>query len=218
MPRSYVPPALEHNAITQAANRDVCDAQAGAVDRDKPIDLSLQAFAKQVLDAAQIAQALFADGADERDRPWCLNVAVDHRACHGEQHREPATIIANPGSAEHRALAFDNDVRAFGKHRVEMGAEHQMRTRLRAALLAEHVAFLVNAHVGETNLLEHLRIQLRALRLLEGRRLHFADSNLILERLGLRGAQALDGGLDGSVLQQTHADIDGVLLCKRGCR
>ena len=94
-----------------------------------------------------------------------------------------------PGRAQHRAFAFDGDVGAFGKDGVEVRAEDRRcgpRLALRAALLAEHVALLVDAHVREPALLEHLRVELRALGFLERRRLHLAEPNLILERLRSR--------------------------------
>ena len=67
---------------------------------------------------------------------------------------------------------------------------------LRAALLAEHVALLVDADVGQARLLEHLRVQRRALGFLEWRRLDFAQPNLIVDRLRLGGADAIDGRFD----------------------
>jgi hypothetical protein len=71
---------FERDAVPQAPDGDVRHPQTGAVDRDEAIDLPLQPFAKQVLHAAQIAEALLADRADERDRAGRLNVALDHRA------------------------------------------------------------------------------------------------------------------------------------------
>ena len=140
--------ALERHAVAQAADGDVRDAEPGAIDRDEAIDLPFQPFAEQVLDAAQIAESFFADGADEGDGARRAEVVLDDRARDGEQHREAAAIVADARAAEHRPFALHRDVRAFGKHRVEMRAEHEMRARLRAAPFAEDVAFLVDADVG----------------------------------------------------------------------
>ena len=86
---------FERHAVAQAADRDVRDAEAGAVDRHEAIDLPFHPFAEQVLHAAQIAEAFFADGADERDRSRRLDAVLDHRARDRQHHREPATVVAD---------------------------------------------------------------------------------------------------------------------------
>ena len=177
---------LERDAIAQAADRDVRDAEAGAVDRDEAIDLPLHAFVEEILHAAQIAEAFFADRADKRDRARRLDLRLVHRAHDREQHGETAAVVADAGTAQDVAFALDLDVGAFGKHGVEVRGEHEARPRLRAGPIAEHVAFLVDAHVLQAELAEHLRVDLGALRFLERRRLDLAQPNLILDGLRLR--------------------------------
>lgn len=80
-----------------------------------------------------------------------------------------------------------------------------------------HVSDAIDADVLESELLEHLLVEGRALFFLEWRGLDFADADLIVEQLRLVGLRMGEGGLDGAVLQQALADVGRTLLGK-GCR
>ena len=99
--------ALERHAIAMAADRDVGDVHAGAVDRHEAIDLILQRDVEQRLHAAQIAEPFFADVGDEGDRARRLDVGRLHLADDRDQHREAAAIVADAGPSQHGALALD---------------------------------------------------------------------------------------------------------------
>ena len=128
--------------------------EPGAVDRHEAIDAALQSLVEQVLHAAQVAQALFADVADEGDRARRLHVARLERADDGEDHGQAAAVVADARPANHGALLRGLDVGALGEHGVEVRGEHEVRARGRARPLAEDVAHLVDAHVLQTQLAE----------------------------------------------------------------
>ena len=124
--------ALERDAVAQAADGDVRDAEPGAVDRHEPIDLALHAFAKQILHAAQIAEPFLAHRADKGDRAGrlrgCALTIVRATASRTARPRQSSPM---PGPRSIAPSRFTVDRRAFGKHGVEVRAEHQVRPRLR---------------------------------------------------------------------------------------
>jgi hypothetical protein len=197
--------SLERDAVSKTPHGDVRRAKAGAVDRDKPIDLPFHALAKQIFHAAKIAEPFFADRPHKGDRARRLNVCFHHCACDGQDHRQTAAVIANAWPAKNRSLTLDGDVRPFREDRVEMRAEHESRLRLRAALVPQHIALFVDPHVDESDIAKHLCVQLRAFGLFERRRLHLAQTNLVFDGLRLRRADRLDSGFDRRVLQQAFA-------------
>jgi hypothetical protein len=209
---AVAPRPLEGDAVTQAAHRDMGDAQAGAIDRYEPVDATLQAFVEEVFDAAQIAESFFADVADEGDGAGRLHVAGLEGAHHREHHGQATAVVADAGPANHRALLRGLDVGAFGKHGVEVGGEHEMRARCRARALPEHVANLVDADVLQAELAELARIELAASRFLERRRFHLADFDLLGQGAGFVGAGRGQGGLHGAVLHQLGTEVVGGLL------
>ena len=67
-PKLCPPGPFERDAEASAADRDVRDPEAVAIDRHEPVDPVLQCLVEQTLDASQVAEPFFADRADERDR------------------------------------------------------------------------------------------------------------------------------------------------------
>ena len=176
--------SLERDAVAAAADRDVGDVHAGAVDRHEAIDLILQRHAEQLFHAAQVAESLFADVRDERDRPGRLDLRLLHLADDRDDDGEAAAVVADPGPVQHGALPLHLHVRAFRKDRVQVRRNHDARARGAAArIVAEHIPDLVDAHVLQTELLEHA-LQLLPPRLfLEWRRGYLADTDLVGDRV-----------------------------------
>ena len=96
-----------------------------------------------------------------------------------------------------------------------MRGEDQVRTRLRARPIAEHVAFLVDAHVLQAELAEHLCVDFGALRFLERRRLNLAKPDLILDRLRLARLDRFDRSFDRGIRHELWANVRGILLRQR---
>ena len=93
--------------------------------------------------------------------PGIVHVRFLHRAHDRDQHRQAAAVVADPGSAQDRAVALDLHVRCLRETRVSRcAATTTMRVRRGAAILAEHVADLVDAHVLQAEVLEDA-LQLR---------------------------------------------------------
>ena len=60
---------------------------------------------------------------------------------------ETAAIVGDAGTFERRSFPRDFDVCAFGKDRVEMGAEHEMGPPGLAGAFAKDVSYFVNPDV-----------------------------------------------------------------------
>ena len=132
---------------------------------------------QQVLDAAQVAEAFFADVADEENVAGrCEIPAAVHRADHREQHGQRSRVVADARRGEPRALALDADVRAFRKDGVEMRGDGDERTAGGpSAPHAHDVAFGVALDVGQTVLPQHLQKCRAAFVFLERRRGNFGE-------------------------------------------
>ena len=180
--------SLEGHAVTlgaDAAGGELGDA--AAVEREEGLDLVLVlALGEQVADAAQVAEALFTDGADEQDVGLGLQAAGVEGADVLEQGGEARRIVADARRVEPRALARHLHVRPFREYGVEVGGGDDERAASRAPPHPEHVALRVDLDVLEAVGLEHVGVDLRALLFLEGRRLdlgeldHLADPAVVL--------------------------------------
>ena len=97
-----------------------------------------------------------------------------------------------PGAAS-AVLFLDLDVGAFGKHRVEVGRDHQLGPAAAGALAqGDHIALGVDRGVLEAELLHPLQIVFGADLLLEGRRRDFGDALLLGERPRIVGLDVLE--------------------------
>ena len=93
--------ALEDHLVAMAAGRLVDDAaDAEPVDRDEAVDVAV--VAKQRLHAAQIAEFLLADGADEHHVADGHELVFVHRLDQRQQRGQPARIVADAGRRERR--------------------------------------------------------------------------------------------------------------------
>ena len=107
-----------------------------------------------------------------------------------------------PGRCSDRAFALHLDVGAFGKHRVEMRGDDEMRMRRRARIVAEHVADLVDAHVLQAELLNtRCSSRPRTSSLNDGRG-NLAEADLIRDRLRLARLRGVERRLHRRILQQ----------------
>ena len=88
---------LERHAIAEAADAAARDAALiAAVDRDELLDAILVLpLSKQILDAAQVALAFFADVADKQHVARRLKSAGLHRAHDREHQRQAARVVAD---------------------------------------------------------------------------------------------------------------------------
>src|SRR6266545_7112531 len=200
------------DSVSKAADADVRDAHPGAVDRDEPVDAALELLIKEVLHTPQIPQALFPNRRDERDGAVRLSAAPGERPYDGEQHGQAAAVIADAGSPDDVALTRSSNRRVFWKHRVEVRAEHQVRTRRKASALADDVAGAIDPDVREAERLERLLQRPRAPLFLEWRRGNLAQTYLIFDDLRLIAPDALERRLRRDVLEQPFADGSGALL------
>ena len=82
---------LEGDAIAQAADTDVRNAQTRAVDGNELVDLTLLAVIEKTLDAPQIAESFFAEG----DGAGRLHLRIVERLNRSQHHRKPAAIVAD---------------------------------------------------------------------------------------------------------------------------
>ena len=86
--------ALEGELVAMAAGRLVDDAgDAEPVDRDEAVDIGV--IAEQRLHAAEIAEFLLADRADEHDVADGRDLVLVHRLDQRQHRRKPARIVAD---------------------------------------------------------------------------------------------------------------------------
>ena len=142
--------------------------------------------------AAEVAEAFFADGADERHGTGGLDRRSRQRVGDRDHDRQPAGVVADARPLQHGAGARDADVGALGKHGVEVRADDDVRPRRLAAPHAEHVADGVEAHVAEAGGDEALAERLGARGFLERRRRDLGERHLVVEDRGLAGLQRVD--------------------------
>ena len=71
-----------------------------AVNRHEPVDLSFQRVGEQRLDAAQVPESLFTDGADECDRARRPNIRRVERARDREDDGQAAAVVADARTLE----------------------------------------------------------------------------------------------------------------------
>ena len=119
----------ERDLVAADADADVGDVQADAVDRHERVDRAGQLGVDEMPHAAEVAEAFFADGADERHGTGGLDRRSRQRVGDRDQDRQPAGVVADARPLQHRAAARDADVGALGEHGVEVRADDDVRPR-----------------------------------------------------------------------------------------
>src|SRR2546423_11273283 len=71
-----------------------------------------------------------------------------------EHHDQSSTIVTDARSLQHGTFAFDLDIRAFGKNRVQMCRENQIWMRRRAGARPDYVASFIDVDVCQAELVE----------------------------------------------------------------
>src|SRR5947209_5984886 len=100
------------------------------------------------------------------------------RADYAEHESEPPRIVADAGSFHHVACAFDRDVRAFGKDRVEVSSEDQIWVRALARPHSDHIPGLIDPDILKVQLFEESLQFQAALFFVERRSGDLADADL----------------------------------------
>ena len=72
----------------------------------------------------KIAEAFFADVGDKGHGTVVLTFARFERANDRHQDGQPPAVVADARTRQDRPAPLDPDVRAFGKHRVEVRGDH----------------------------------------------------------------------------------------------
>ena len=102
-----------------------------------------------------------------------------HDANDGHEHGQAATVVPDTGTPQHVALARNADIGPFGKHGVEVGGDDQAWTTSLAAPISQHVARAVLPHIQQAEPRELGAQEAGAIGLLERRRRHLAEADLI---------------------------------------
>ena len=168
----------------------------------------LRPFVEEVLHAAQIAESLLADVADEGDAAGRLHVRrrsapAPPRAARRAPRQSspmPGPRMTVPSRVTLTSVPSGNTV-------SRCAARDEMRAGGAAGTLAEHVAHRVDAHVLQPELAELAGVELGALLLLERRRLDLADFDLLGQRPGLVGLGRCQARLDRRVDDQLGAEL-----------
>jgi hypothetical protein len=103
-----------------------------------------------VLDPAEVAEPLLADGGDEVDRAPRAHAAPVDLLGQGEHRGEAAAVVADARAHEPPPVLAHAERRVEREHRVEMGADGDRRRVLRTGAAADHVPGGVDAYVGES--------------------------------------------------------------------
>jgi len=188
---------------------------AGAVDGHEAIDAPRELDIEKMPDAAKIAQPLLTDGAHEGDRSGRRDRAGVQRSYDPQHDRQAATVVRNPGTTQHRAVALHGHVGLEGEDGIEMGGEDQVRRRCRPGALTEHVPLRIDAHVDQTQLAEVIGVGRRPLALAEGRSGNLAQTHLVLDDLRFMARRILHCGANRRPFEQASAEIGGPLLGDR---
>ena len=134
--------ALEVDLVAMAARAHRYDVVAVArLQAEHAVDLRV--VAEQRLHAAQVAQALLADAADEQQVADGGELVVLQRLQPRQQHREAARVVGDAGCVPLAVLLLDLDVGAGREHGVQVRGDQQGRAVAAALADADHVAFAV---------------------------------------------------------------------------
>ncbi len=145
-----------------------------------------------------------------------VSIFASSSARDGQNHGQPATIVADAGAFQNRAFAFDAHVRAFGKHCVQMRGQRQHRPIAFAWAFAQHVADFINANVFQSQLGEALFEPRAATLFLKGGRGNFANGDLFLNRSRFSGFQVFQRLFDvGQIENPFDGGFGGLRLGKQ---
>src|SRR5438045_8665465 len=111
--------ACERDAVSSAAHADIRHPETIAVNRDESIDSVLQRLVEQPLDASQVAESFFADGADKGDAAWRDEARFGQHAGHTQHVHQTAAVIADDRTVQHRSVPANFHERAFTKARLQ---------------------------------------------------------------------------------------------------
>jgi hypothetical protein len=182
-------------------------AEAGPVNRHEAVDLPLERVVEQGLRTAKVAETLFPDVRDERDRTLGDELRFVHRLDHADHHREATAVVTDAGALEPGAVLRHLHVRAFRENGVEMRSENEVRLRPLARPLAQDVPDRVDADVPQPELREDV-LELEAARLLGERRCgNLAHADLLGNEFGLGRLEALERARHRLVGEECGADV-----------
>ena len=159
---------------------------------------------------AQVAEPFLADVGDEGDGAGGSDAPGVQRTRNRDEDGQAAAVVADARSAQHGTAPRHLDVGLGRKHRVEVRGDHQVRPRRGAPPLGDHVAGRVDAHVLQASPRQGVAKDLRAGRLVERRRRHLAEPDLVGNRLLLARAGMLERRFDVGTLRQ-RGDLAGRL-------
>ena len=152
-----------------------------------------------MLYAAQIAESFLAYRSNECNGPRSPDFCMVQGPDDTDHDGETAAIVGDAGTFERRSFPRDFDVCAFGKDRVEMGGDDDMRMERRPRPFPEDVARLVAPDVPEACLLKQTLHFFGARGFFERGRGDFGESDLCADCLRLvvlrRGQRGCHGGL-----------------------
>ena len=206
-----------NDAKASAASGLIHDAaNVQTVKRDETVNALV--VAKQRLDTAQVTKLFLTDCADKHDVADGFHVGLVQRAQNAEQRRQAAPIVIDTRRFIAVALDLDLDIRAFRKHRIQVGRHHQHRAVAAALAHGDHIAFGINARVLQAQGLEPLLVFLRAYCLLERRRRNLGQLDLVLERALVVGLQEIHRLFDTRMRRQFGKRGFGGRIDGRQCR
>src|SRR6185437_5655168 len=144
---------------------------------------------EEVLGAAEVAGAFFADGGNEVHRCVRAHACSVNDLGQGEHGGESAAVVADPGANETGAGAPYANGGAGRKDRVEVGADDDGRDVGCAVATADHIVGRVDANVAQSDRAESLGDPCAATAFVAGGRFDFGDRDLRGDDLGVARAE-----------------------------
>ena len=174
------------------------------------IAVNIGMVAEKSLDSPKIAQSFFTHVATEYNIADSLNSAIFQCPDHGQDCGQSSGVVGNPRGIKNAIFLLDRHIGSFDKHRIEVSRNEQLRPVTRSPVNPEHISFRVLLHLVQPRLLQAGHVIKRPFRLLERRRRHFVDRNLLLNRGLMVLLQKSDCGLNRPFTTQL---VVGLLYC-----
>jgi hypothetical protein len=192
----------EGHAVAVRADAAVDDsAGIAAIDGNKGID-SFGAVAEQMLDAAQVTEALLAHVADKQEICLGLDTLMLEGAQHLEHGDEAAGVVTDSRRREAVAVLLDRDVGFRGKHRVQVRRIGNALVAFCPRATTDDISHLVHAHIGQSGHAQHFREAHGAGLFLERRGGYFRELDEFSEGLLLQRQHVVERGSDAGVVHQ----------------